>query len=623
MCSPQPLVGPLFGVSMSSSPESVVSEAQASVAFADLALPEAVQKALTEKGYTNPTPIQAEIIPHVLAGHDVIGQAQTGTGKTAAFALPLLARLDPHVNAPQVLVLAPTRELAGQVAEACMDYGKYVKGMKVAAVYGGAGYGDQLRDLKRGAQVVIGTPGRVMDHIKRGTLNLSDLRCMVLDEADEMLQMGFIDDVEWILSHTPEERQVALFSATMPQQIRNISKRYLKKPIEVKIKAATASATTVSQRYWFVRGSKDDALARILEAEKTDGVMVFTRTRRATTDVAKKLRQHGIKVSALNGDMAQSLREQTVDQLKNGELDVLVATDVAARGLDVPRISHVVNYDIPENPEIFVHRIGRTGRAGRTGQAILFVRPSEKRGLKDIERHIKRDLDEMELPDAAAINKVRADRFAEHILATAAGDLTDFEGLVSTIIEENGLDPVRAAAALASLVHGDKPLFIKDEPKRSKKEKRREREAAGESDGHDYYRINVGFDHDVRPGMIVGAIANELGIAGHSIGHINIHGDHSTVALPAGMPDSTFQALSQLCVMGQRFNATRLDGEPPKSGHGSPSKRRAHRNEGGRYSDKRKRAGGGGGSGAGNRFRGSKAGGKKKAHGNKRGKRDA
>ena len=360
------------------------------VQFSDLGLPGPIQKALDERGYTTPTPIQAAIIPHVLGGQDVIGQAQTGTGKTAAFALPLLARMDATLREPQVLVLAPTRELAGQVADACIDYGKHIDGMRIAAVYGGAGYGDQLRALKRGAQIIVGTPGRVMDHIERGSLDVSRLRCFVLDEADEMLRMGFIDDIQWIMERIPEQRQVALFSATMPPEIRRIAQRYLQKPVEIKIKAQTETASTVTQKYWYVRGFlKIEAAARFIEGYDTDGVMVFARTKAATVEVADGLKAQGIAAAPLNGDMAQNQREKVVDQLKRGELDVLVATDVAARGLDVPRISHVINYDMPGEVETYVHRIGRTGRAGRSGEAILFVHPREKRGLYGIERHTK------------------------------------------------------------------------------------------------------------------------------------------------------------------------------------------------------------------------------------------
>lgn len=552
--------------------------------FTDLCLPEKVQRALDDCGYATPTPIQSAVIPHMLAGRDVIGQAQTGTGKTAAFALPVLARLDPTAQSPQVLVLAPTRELANQVAEACMNYGRHLPGLRIAAVYGGAGYHDQLRDLRRGAQIVVGTPGRVMDHMQRGSLDLSDLRCLVLDEADEMLQMGFIDDVEWIISQAPAQRQVALFSATMPAAIRRIAQRYLSDPKEIAIRAATATADTVRQRYWFVRGlPKYEAVARMIEGEPTEGVLVFTRTKAATTELADGLVARGLAAAALNGDMVQAQRERVVDQLKRGDLDVLVATDVAARGLDVQRISHVINYDMPSDAETYVHRIGRTGRAGRSGEAIVCVHPREKGMLRSLERRTRQSIAEMQLPDVKDINRLRAERFALTVHEVSQGDLTDFEALVQTVVEKHGLDPLRAAAALARMAHGDQPLFLQPEQPhqyaaatqrgpRSGRDRRgpfddgppRGRKIDRRDAGQQQYRIDVGHVHGTRPGMIVGAIANELGLPGEAIGAIRIHDNYSMVSLPGDMPAKTVAALSRIRVAGRALAAKRFEAGHPR-----------------------------------------------------------
>ena len=555
---------------MASEPQTAASS---STLFRDLPLPDAIQRAVSDRGYTEATPIQAAIIPAVLAGDDVIGQAQTGTGKTAAFALPLLARINPKQNGPQVLVLAPTRELAGQVAEACSAYGQHMKGMKIAAIYGGAGYGEQLANLRRGAQVIVGTPGRVIDHMKKGSLDVSNLQCLVLDEADEMLRMGFIEDVEWVLAQTPESRQVALFSATMPKQIRQIAQRYLSQPTEINIKAATETASTVRARYWYVRGvNKFDACARIIEGEETDGVIVFTRTKHGSEELADGLKARGISASALNGDMAQAQRERVVNAMKNNNLDVIVATDVAARGIDIARISHVINFDVPENAETYVHRIGRTGRAGRSGDAILFVSPRDKRTLRDIERRTKQHLEEMVLPSVKDINNKRIASFAKQIIDTANGPLDEFEDIIKNILAENDVDPVRIAAALAKIGQAGRPLLLQPERpqkiskhgdnERSRDHKHIQHGSPFDSEGSDYYRLDVGKKHGTRPGMIVGAIANELDIPGSAIGHIQIHHAYSTVALPHNLPAEVKQALRSIYVSQRPLKAELLEDAP-------------------------------------------------------------
>ena len=422
--------------------------------FSALALDANVVRALTEVGYETPSPIQAATIPALLEGRDVIGQAQTGTGKTAAFALPVLSRIDLRAgNKPQALVLAPTRELAIQVAEAFQKYATYLPGFQVLPIYGGQSYGPQLQGLKRGAQVIVGTPGRVIDHLDKGTLDLSGLRFMVLDEADEMLRMGFIDDVEKLLQATPSTRQVALFSATMPAPIRRIAQTYLKDPTEVTIKNKTTTAANIRQRYWWVSGvHKLDALTRILEAESFDAMIVFARTKSATEELASKLQARGFAAAAINGDIAQAQRERVIDQLKTGKLDILIATDVAARGLDVERISHVLNYDIPHDTESYVHRIGRTGRAGRSGEAILFVTPREKNLLRQIERATRQPIEQMQLPTIEAVNDTRVTKFNQKISDTlATGDLGLFQQLVEKFEQEHNVPAIEIAAATQNL----------------------------------------------------------------------------------------------------------------------------------------------------------------------------
>ncbi len=561
-------------------------------AFADLALAAPVLDALARIGYERPTPIQAESIPPLLQGRDLLGTAQTGTGKTAAFALPLLSRLDMGSKSPQVLVLTPTRELAIQVAEAFQTYAAAMRGFHVLPVYGGQNISVQLRQLRRGAHVIVGTPGRVMDHLRRGTLQLDDLETVVLDEADEMLRMGFIDDVTWILEHTPEERQVALFSATMPPPIRRVANKYLRAPAEVKIVNRTTTVERTEQKYWIVSGvHKLDALTRILEAESFDGIIVFVRTKTLTAELAEKLEARGYAAAAINGDMNQQQRERTIERLKNGKTDILVATDVAARGIDVTRISHVINYDIPYDAEAYVHRIGRTGRAGRSGKAILFVAPRERRLLRAIEKSTRQAITPMELPTREQVNSRRIEQFKVSITEAMEGEqMPFFHDLVQQYLDETDTDPQQVAAALACLAQRDRPLLLADTGKAERPpvkdtgdrgttkkpaEKRRIESAEDtekrqttprhkrreETEGIDMerFRIAVGRIHDVKPGDIVGAIANEADIDSVYIGRIALYDDYSTVELPAGMPREVFQHLKKVYVRGQPLRIESLD----------------------------------------------------------------
>jgi len=543
--------------------------------FRDLALIEPVLKVLDDVGYETPSPIQAQTIPHLLNGRDLLGQAQTGTGKTAAFALPILSRIELNQTEPQALVLAPTRELAIQVAEAFQRYAAHLRGFHVLPIYGGQDYRVQLRGLQRGVHVVVGTPGRVMDHMRRGSLKLDNLKCLVLDEADEMLRMGFIDDVEWILEQTPATRQTVLFSATMPGAIRHIAQTYLKNPEEITIKVKTTTADTIRQRYWLVSGlHKLDALTRILEAETFDGIIVFVRTKTATIELADKLQARGYAATPLNGDIAQKDRERTIERLKKGELDILVATDVAARGLDVERISHVINYDIPNDTEAYVHRVGRTGRAGRAGDAILFVAPRERRLLNAIEKATRKKIELMELPSTEIINDKRVSSFKDRISDTlATEELGFFYQLLEQYQQEHNVPALEIAAALAKLVQGDQPLLLPNKPERresfadddrgDQRDRPRERKSrkgeglsAGESER---FRIEVGHLHGVKPGNIVGAIANEAGIDSQFIGHIKILDDYSLIDLPKGMPNDIFHDLKNTRVCGHKLLITRFE----------------------------------------------------------------
>ena len=600
--------------------------------FKELALSEPLQRVLAEVGYESPSPIQAATIPHLIDGKDLLGQAQTGTGKTAAFALPILNRLDLRKTRPQALVLAPTRELAIQVAEAFQRYATHIPGFHVLPIYGGQAYGPQLAGLRRGVHVVVGTPGRVIDHLERGSLDLSELTCLVLDEADEMLRMGFIDDVEAVLKKTPPTRQIALFSATMPTQIRRIAQTHLREPVEITIKSKTTTAAKTRQRYWLVSGMhKLDALTRILEAEPFDAMIIFARTKVATEELAERLQARGLAAAAINGDLAQAQRERAIQQLKDGKLDILVATDVAARGLDVERISHVLNYDIPYDTESYVHRIGRTGRAGREGDAILFVTPRERNMLRQIERATRQPIEVMELPSVQTVNDLRITRFKDRITtALAASDLGLFRSLIEQYEAEHDVPAIEIAAALARLAQGDKPLLLEakakperrefdptasrerkdfanrsergrdERPHRAERSERpradrpphpraarteafsnpaedgrkrvpetREPRAHAASEhrpaepGMETFRVEVGHMHGVKPGNIVGAIANEAELDSKHIGRITIREDHSLVDLPEGMPPEILQHLKKAWVAGQRLRISRgTAGEP-------------------------------------------------------------
>ncbi|HEY0197668.1 MAG TPA: DEAD/DEAH box helicase [Rhodanobacter sp.] len=585
--------------------------------FGALALHPDVLRVLADVGYESPSPIQAATIPPLLAGRDVLGQAQTGTGKTAAFALPILSRIEPRAGKPQALVLAPTRELAIQVAEAFQTYAAHIAGFQVLPIYGGQSYGPQLHALKRGVHVVVGTPGRVIDHLDKGTLDLSELKYLVLDEADEMLRMGFIDDVEKVLQATPPQRQVALFSATMPSVIRKIAQRHLKDPVEVIIKSSTTTAANIRQRYWFVSGMhKLDAMTRILEAEPFDAMIIFARTKQATEELAGKLQARGLAAAAINGDIAQPQRERVIQQLKDGKLDILVATDVAARGLDVDRISHVMNYDIPYDTESYVHRIGRTGRAGRSGEAILFVSPRERGMLNAIERATRQPIEQMQLPSVDVVNDVRIGKFKQRISdMLAQGDLGQFQKLIEQYEQEHNVPAIEIAAALARIAQGDQPLLLAPPPKREKYEpasreaSSRERRPPVERDGstarparehkpqehgaHESapprefahrparahateegkktYRIEVGHEHGVKPGNIVGAIANEAGLESQFIGRLSIRGHYSLIDLPDGMPKEVFEHLKKVWVVQQQLRIHEWDGTDTEADNTAPA----------------------------------------------------
>ena len=544
--------------------------------FAELGLSGQVLEALDNIGYETPTPIQLQTIPVILDGGDILGQAQTGTGKTAAFALPLLSTIDLSRAEPQVLILTPTRELAIQVAEAFQRYAACMEDFHVLPIYGGQDYSGQLRRLKRGVHVVVGTPGRVMDHIRRKTLILDGLRTLVLDEADEMLRMGFVDDVEWILERIPATRQITLFSATMPSEIRRISRKYLRDFSEIAIKAKSSTVEATTQRYLPVSGHhKLDALTRILEIELFDGVIIFVRTKTATVELSEKLRARGYAAAALNGDMVQNHREKTVGQFKKSVYNILIATDVAARGLDVERISHVINYDIPTDTESYVHRIGRTGRAGRSGEAILFVTPREMSMLRTIEKAIRKRIDRMELPSTEVINDKRIVRFKQQISDTlSTADLHFFRELVESYCFEHDVTAIDAASALASLYQGDSPLLMSarsQKPVRQKKEKagagdyretrpsKRKKDPLYDVIGYERYRLEVGEQHGAKPGNIAGAIINEIGLEGDAVGRISIFEDYSTVELPEGMPKDVLRELKRVWVCRRQLHASRLE----------------------------------------------------------------
>ena len=571
-----------------------ISAAEPVATFAELGLAPALVKALAEIGYESPSPIQAATIPVLLTGADIMGQAQTGTGKTAAFALPALSRLDLARRVPQVLVLVPTRELAIQVAEAFQKYAVHLRGFHVLPIYGGQSYTPQLSALQRGVHVIVGTPGRVMDHLDRKTLQLDHIRCVVLDEADEMLQMGFIDAIDEILGQVPKERQVALFSATMAPPIRRIAQKHLREPREITIRNKTTTVANTRQRYWLVDGlHKLDALTRILEAEPFDAMLVFARTKQSTVDLAERLESRGFAAAALNGDMQQAQRERTILQLKSGKIDILVATDVAARGLDVDRIGHVVNFDMPYDIESYIHRIGRTGRAGRSGEAILFVAPRERNMLRLIERHTRQELEPLKLPTQGDVNAKRVAKFKEQVTEVLArGDATPYRSVIDEILAERAVEAADLAAALASMVQGKTPLLlaqkgagsgVREPQAEGRAERRPDRRASGPADEkrprgrrHDpqqTYRLAVGREHGVQPGNIVGAIANEAGLSGSHINGIDIQRTHSFVRLPEGLSAETLERLGKVKVKGQMLAialAETVENRPPQRPSNKP-----------------------------------------------------
>ena len=599
---------------MSSDPNST------NLTFDSLDLLPAILQAVNDSGYTSPSEIQVQSIPHLLAGKDIIGQAQTGTGKTAAFALPILCNIELNLKRTQVLVLAPTRELAIQVAEAFQTYAKHLPKINIVPVYGGAPYSEQLRGLKKGAHIVVGTPGRVMDHIRKGSLNIKNLQTLVLDEADEMLRMGFIDDVEWVLEQAPDSRQIALFSATMPTVIRRIAQKYLVEPELIKVASKTVTAPTINQRYWRVYGaSKLDALTRILELEDHDAMLVFVNTKNMTLELADQLQARGFACEALNGDIPQNGRERIVERLKRGRLDVLIATDVVARGLDVQRISHVINYDAPRDNESYVHRIGRTGRAGRSGEAILFISRRETRLLKSLERTTKQALTEMEIPSVKNINELRIARYKKTILATieklqSSKDYAVFSKLINELHENDGADMVDIAAALAHMSNNNKSFLLNEAEFKHLKDKKKfnddfdDRGTRRQRDDRKKkaipgsratplkgmpdvqmkrFRVEVGYDHGVKPGNIVGAIANEAGLDSKMIGQIEIFDGYSVVDLPDGMPKDVFQDLQKAWVCQQQLKISAFSGASSnndqarkpvrnKSGKGRKTNNRAH-----------------------------------------------
>ena len=569
--------------------------------FKDLGLPEFILNAVADLGFETPSPIQQICIPHLLEGRDVLGMAQTGSGKTAAFSLPILAKIDPTEKHPQLLVMAPTRELAIQVADACEQFVKYAKGINVVTLYGGQRYDIQLRALKQGAQVVVGTPGRILDHLRRGTLSLAELKAIVLDEADEMLRMGFIDDVETVMAELPEHHQTALFSATMPEPIRRITKRFMNDPQEVKIKATQQSAPDIAQSCWYVHGfRKNEALLRFLEVEDFDAAIIFTRTKSGTLDVTELLEKHGFRAAALNGDMTQQLREQTLERLRSGSLDIVVATDVAARGIDIERISLVVNYDIPLDAESYVHRIGRTGRAGRSGRALLFVEPRERRLLRNVEHLIKKNIEELELPNHEVLQACRRKKFKDKITAQLEHHDLDLyrELLEDMFTADQSQEDI--AAAMMMLLQGKQKLILPPDPVVDKKarrdrnergdrrenprsaERRGERKGYGNPQPMDLYRIEVGRGDGVEVRHIVGAIANEGDINSRYIGHIKLYDDYSTIELPQGMPKELLQQFAKTRVLNKQMRMSFIgEAKGERGGDNFGGKRR-----GGRFEDK-------------------------------------
>ncbi len=540
--------------------------------FSDLGLSNSILGVLDSLGYETPTPIQEQCITNLLNGEDIIGQAQTGTGKTAAFALPLLDNIDLNLNAPQLLILAPTRELAIQVSEAVQTYARGMKGFHVLPIYGGQSYDIQLRPLKRGVHCIVGTPGRVMDHIKKGTLKLDQLKSFVLDEADEMLKMGFIDDIKWVMERIPEQRQIALFSATMPSVIKRVAEKFLSNPKIVKVKTKTETAPSITQKYCLVGGlhQKLDTLTRILEVTEFDAMIIFARTKTLTVELAEKLSARGFFAEAINGDIQQSQRERMINNFKKGKIDILIATDVAARGLDVPRISHVVNYDIPQDAETYVHRIGRTGRAGRKGDAILFVSHRERRMLNNIERITRQKIEPIELPTAKIINEKRIDTFKKKITETINNqNLSVFEKLVTEFqVNNEEAEPIKIAAALAFIAQGNEPLLLSEKESSFGRDQKPGEEKIVPVEANSLknnpqipmrrYKVEVGNSNNVKPGNILGAIANEADMDSTFIGSIQIFDNFSTVDLPDNMPKETFEVLKKTMVNGKSLSITAL-----------------------------------------------------------------
>ncbi|TCK01464.1 ATP-dependent RNA helicase CsdA [Volucribacter psittacicida] len=553
--------------------------------FEDLGLPKFILSAVSDLGFSSPSPIQQACIPFLLAGQDVLGMAQTGSGKTAAFSLPLLAQIDVDEKYPQMLVMAPTRELAIQVADACEQFSQYMKGINIVTLYGGQRYDIQLRALRQGAQVVVGTPGRILDHLRRGTLDLSALRFIVLDEADEMLRMGFIDDVETVMAELPEAHQTALFSATMPEPIRRITKRFMRNPQEVKIQSTQRTAPDISQSCWFVKGfRKNEALLRFLEVEEFDAAIIFTRTKTATLEVTELLEKHGFRAAALNGDMTQQLREQTLERLRHGSLDIVVATDVAARGIDIERISLVVNYDIPLDAESYVHRIGRTGRAGRAGRALLFVEPRERRLLRNIEHLMKKAIEEVSVPNHITLEQCRRKKFQQKITKQLEHhDLELYRSLLEDMFTADQ-DQEDIAAAMMMLLQGKQKMILPPDPIEPTKPKR-ERERGQSSRGGerrsgyglpkemDLYRIEVGRGDGVDVRHIVGAIANEGNIDSRYIGHIKLYDDYSTIELPQGMPKELLQMFAKTRVLNKQMRMSLIAHAQQSGGKERKSKR--------------------------------------------------
>ncbi|WP_216782162.1 DEAD/DEAH family ATP-dependent RNA helicase [Candidatus Profftia tarda] len=550
--------------------------------FAFLGLAQPIIQALNDLGYEKPSPIQEECIPHLLKGRDVLGMAQTGSGKTAAFSLPLLNNIKPGLKAPQILVLAPTRELAIQVSQAMANFARHIKAINVVAIYGGQRYDLQLRALRQGPQIVVGTPGRMLDHLKRGTLNLSHLSGLVLDEADEMLRMGFIEDVEAIMAQIPAEHQTALFSATMPEAIRRITRRFMKDPKEVRIQSSINNRPDISQSYWSVFGiRKNEALVRFLEAEDFDAAIIFVRTKNATLEVSEALERSGYTSAALNGDMNQALREQTLGRLKDGRLDILIATDVAARGLDVDRISLVVNYDIPMDSESYVHRIGRTGRAGRAGRALLFVENGERRLLRNIERIMKLNIPEVEIPNAALLGQRRLAKFAAKVQKQIeSSDLDKYRDLLTKLQPADKLDLETLAAALLKMARGERPLipppdliiersqrreFNDRDIRNGNHDKRRNTKRREHREDMALYRIEVGRDDGVEVRHIVGAIANEGDISSRHIGHIKLFACHSTIELPKNMPNDLLSHFNCTRILNKPLNMRLMGDAPPRT----------------------------------------------------------